>query len=309
MKSQPLNNPQYNNLYLDFQQAVKTIGYAPRKDMSFSSIVWEFFVFLESQNINEITDVKTHHLISYHQYISNRKHYLKDKPLSPSSIKEQLFVLRLLFEHILETGIVDNVPTSLYRFGPVTYTKRPIASVDQILQIMKKCKSYRDKTIICCAYGCGLRRGEIERLNVHDIDLQKHTLLVRKAKLGKSRTLPLTDKIVKYLRRYITKERNRYINIDKDEQALLVNNSGKRMMGEPINSRFKKIIKQTGNLSLIQKKLTLHCLRHSIATHLVENGADIEFVQQFLGHSDIDSTSLYAIQRKQQTKLIKALQL
>jgi site-specific recombinase XerD len=81
---------------------------------------------------------------------------------------------------------------------------------------------------------------------------------------------------------------------------------GKRMTGQALNLRFKTLLSRTNDAELILKDLTLHCLRHSIATHLLDKGANIEFVQTFLGHSDINASHIYARKRKQQTAILKA---
>ena len=78
------------------------------------------------------------------------------------------------------------------------------------------------------------------------------------------------------------------------------------MTGDVLNTRVKRIIRKTANKELHDKNITLHCLRHSIAVHLMDNGASIEFVQGYLGHSDIDTTHLYAIRRKRKSSILRA---
>ena len=106
------------------------------------------------------------------------------------------------------------------------------------------------------------------------------------------------------LKDYLIYERAKYITKNNYESnpSFLINNQGTRMNGEMLNSRLKELIKLTKNYSLEQKEITLHCLRHSIATHLMDNGANIEFVQALLGHAEIDTAHLYSKRRKQQLR-------
>jgi len=159
----------------------------------------------------------------------------------------------------------------------------------------------REKALLSVAYGCGLRRSEIHNLNTNDVNLYKGTLIVRKGKGNKSRTIPLSDAVISHLKDHLIDERSDYFSSDAKEssQAFFIGVMGKRMRGEALNNNLKKIVTRTGNDELERKRITLHSLRHSIATHLIDKGADIEFVQRFLGHSMIDTAHLYAKRRKQ----------
>ena len=114
--------------------------------------------------------------------------------------------------------------------------------------------------------------------------------------------------MIHQLNNYINNERENYLDSqNRFENAFILNNQGKRMLGSYANNLLKKIIVRTNNTDLLKKKISLHSLRHSIAVHLIENGASIEFVKDFLGHSDIDTTQLYARRRKRKTLLTKMI--
>lgn len=124
-------------------------------------------------------------------------------------------------------------------------------------------------------------------------------LVVKKGKNSKSRRVPMSDSVITDLKAYLF-ERHRYIRSKQEESdSFLIGEWGRRLTGESIYKTFKSIVERTQNIQLIKKKICLHSLRHSIATHLLDNGANIEFVQRFLGHSGIDMAHHYSKRRKQ----------
>lgn len=113
--------------------------------------------------------------------------------------------------------------------------------------------------------------------------------------ISKRREVPMSNPVMEYLRQYLTQER---YNLPTGDGALFVNSKAERISGDHLNTMLKKMIEQTGQYELIKSDITLHCLRHSIAFHLAENNAGIEFIRRFLGHAEINTTYLYAIKNK-----------
>ena len=220
-------------------------------------------------------------------------------------IRHHLFSMRLFFDYLLETGEIQSSPARLPKFQIGKANERNICTVEEILQLYAACETKRDKALLSIAYGCGLRRTEIQNLNTTDVLLHKGMLIVREGKGNKSRTVPLSNNVIKDLKEYLIYERAKYFlqNNFEDTPAFFINNTGTRMLGDKLNGRLKELILKTNNAKLIRKEITLHCLRHSIATHLIDKGASIEFVQQLLGHAEIDTAHLYSKRRKQQLKI------
>jgi len=165
----------------------------------------------------------------------------------------------------------------------------------------------QDRAIISLAYGCGLRRSELQNLNVSDVYIDRGIIIIRDSKNHKNRTVPMSEGVLKDIREYLIYERMKYFNKGISTYAFFVNNRGVRKNGMDINNRLKQLIIKTQNPIMVGKEITLHCLRHSIATHLLDNGATIEFVKQFLGHSDIDTAMLYSKRRKLKLKILNQL--
>ena len=309
MKSLPIYSEQYINLHRDFEQAVQAKGYSRGKDSCYPIVLREFFFFLENKAIRNIHEVKSTHLLAYYEYLQQRPCQRKEGTISDSAIRQHLLAVRLFFDHLLDTGIISAAPVEIGKQNKNTSTPRNIASKEEIQQICQCCQNKTEKAIIALAYGCGLRRSEIEQLNTRDISFHHGTLTVRKGKFGKSRIIPLSDNVVKDIKEYILYERASLIkNNTEPTHALLINNEGNRMKGLNMNEKIKAIIQRTKNLTLIRKNISLHCFRHSIATHLLDNGANIDFVRQFLGHVQLDTTHLYSKRRKQRQLIQEAAQ-
>jgi len=307
MKQLPIYNELFEQLYRDFARFIKTKGYSRGKNTNYANHAREFMFFIESNGIDSIKDVKAKEIIAYHDYLKERPNQRREGGLSDSLIKGQLFALRLFFDYLLDMEIIESSPARLPKFQLNKYKQRNILTVDEVKILYSQCECKRDVAIISLAYGCGLRRSEMFNLNTNDIQLYRGTLTVRDGKGGKSRTIPVSDMMLKNIKDYIIYERPKYIlnNMLEESPAFFINNNGNRMKADKLNERLKELIGKTYNEKIIAKGITLHCLRHSIATHLLDKGATIDFVQNFLGHSDIDTSHIYAKRRKLQTALLE----
>ena len=158
-------------------------------------------------------------------------------------------------------------------------------------------KGYRDKAMLELLYATGIRVTELISLNLTDVNLAGS--FIRCESKGKERIIPLYPAAVDALAVYMQNIRPKMI-ADIDEQALFVNVSGDRMSRQG----FWKIVKSYQEKAHIDKDITPHTLRHSFATHLLENGADLHSIQEMMGHSDISSTQVYAQLVKQHLKSV-----
>ena len=140
-----------------------------------------------------------------------------------------------------------------------------------------------EKALLHIFYGCGLRRSEGVALSVKDLDFASMVLYVRIGKNQKRRVVPMSSQIVTDLRNYINQERKH------EKGALLLNKSKQALTGNTANKYLKQLLERVG----IDKQISLHSLRHSIATHLLDNGVSIEEVRDFLGHRYLEATAIY----------------
>lgn len=301
-----IENPQYKKHIADFLVMIDAKNLSGGQARAYKSALLEFLSWLEANQIESVQDILPRHVNLYAGYLETRPNMRREGGLSQSSILGTHFLaIRTFFEFLLETGALDAI-VLLPKKLRAKYQPRQIATEEEIKKIYAVCETYRDRSILSCAYGAGLRRTEIHWLDMYDVQLSKARLSVREGKGRKTRSVVLCEAVIQDFKTYINTERTRYVENGKiPTHAFMVNDRGKRMTGDHMNKRLKALIEKTEREELIKKDLTLHSLRASISTHLVDRGADIDFVQSFLGHSNIDSSHIY-IQRRKQKLLIQS---
>lgn len=226
--------------------------------------------------------------------------YLEKKGRATSTISRNLASLRSFFQFLYKEGYIQEDPT-LDVVAPKIEKKLPeILTMEEVELLLaqpdpKELKGIRDKAMLEVLYATGIRVSELVNLQTDQIHMALGYL--RCSYGGKERIIPLGSKAIEALQKYI--ENARLIMIrDIKEPALFVNCSGTAMTRQG----FWKIVKVYAQKASIQKTITPHMLRHSFAAHLVENGADLQSVQEMLGHSDISTTQVYAKLQKNRIK-------
>lgn len=251
--------------------------------------------FLETVG-KSIKNITQSDIIKHYEHLQTRPHKRKSTALSESFISHNIYALKLFFNWLEQTEQIKYNPISTLKFRrPKANTRQPL-SKEEITQLFENCNSSKEIAILHLFYSCGLRRTEAENLNTGDIHFTQNIVYVRAGKGTKRRAIPVTEKVKKELENYFVNDRKK--QIAKDEEAVFLNINRTRMKGEHYNKILKKILQRTE----INKEITLHHLRHSIATHLLENGLSIEFVRDFLGHSSLEATQIYAKVKAHQLK-------
>ncbi|MDA9809389.1 tyrosine-type recombinase/integrase [Flavobacteriales bacterium] len=156
-----------------------------------------------------------------------------------------------------------------------------VLSKNEIQLLFGNTHNLKHLTILAVIYSCGLRISELINISLNDIDNNRMIIHIRKGKGNKDRQVQLTNQVLELLRMYYKK----YLPVN----YLIVGQNG----GKYSTTSIQKIIKKSALKARIYKKVTPHTLRHSFATHLLENGTDIRFIQKILGHSDIKTTQIY----------------
>jgi len=176
-----------------------------------------------------------------------------------------------------------------------------VLSLEEVLKLYevtegKSLLKYRDIAMLEVYYCCGLRRNEGVNLRVEDVDLAKQLLFVRRGKNYRQRYVPFTSRTAGRLRDYLLFCRSVLVEESHPNKSFFLSVNGERLQGQSLAIRLKKLVKKAG----LKSNVGLHTLRHSIATHLLSEGMKLENIQQFLGHSSIESTQIY-------THLVKEL--
>ena len=266
---------------LSFQDYLIRLGYHESSVQILPYAVREFFDFIDKP----IASIESCDIVSYHNYLQERPNKRYSGGLSEQYIYKHLYGIRLFFTWQLEKGSLVTHPMSSIKVAPPSYQARMILSQQEIQLLYASCKSSKERAVLAVLYGCGLRKSEAESLNLVDVDFTKGLLYVRRGKYAKRRAVPLGGQVQQDLAYYV--EYGRYSK--HEDAALLYNRHGKRMRGYSMSYILNSLLKRSN----ITKLITLHCLRHSIASHLLENGLSVEYVRDFLGHRHLESTQIY----------------
>ena len=190
---------------------------------------------------------------------------------------------------------IDKVDTPKLSKHLPTYLT--VEEVDKLLDIeIKDAFSARNKSILELLYATGLRISELINLEFKNIDLNDCIVRIM-GKGSKERIVPINDLAIKYLKIYVKDYRHKLVKTEQNNYVYL-NNHGKKMTRQGVFKMIKKRTLETG----IKKDISPHTLRHSIATHMLENGADLRIIQEFLGHESIGTTQIYTHLTNQKLK-------
>jgi site-specific recombinase XerD len=170
-----------------------------------------------------------------------------------------------------------------------------VISTDEAKRILAVASSLRVRVLLSLAYGCGLRAGEVVRLKVKHIDSAQKIIRIEQSKGRKDRNVMLSPEMLGLLRQWWKVRPSRYDAGTPMQERWLFPGSKGRRAGKPITTRhLSRLFHEAADAAGIKKSVTLHTLRHSFATHLLERGTDIRFIQALLGHTKLDTTARYA---------------
>ena len=246
---------------------------------SYSEDIYKYLEYMESKNISSALDISYNNLLDYLKYLDE-----------VSSVARKIVSIKAFHKYLSENYNVVDISTKINT--PRFYRKLPniltIEEVDNLLDIKLDTPfDYRNKAMLELMYSSGLRVSELINLELSDIDLNNNYVRCF-GKGSKERIVPVGEYSSKYLSIYINEYRDSMKKGYYTEKIFL-NNHGKEMTRQG----FFKIIKKIAKDKDINKNITPHMLRHSFATHLLNNGADLRTIQEMLGHSSISTTQIY----------------
>lgn len=221
--------------------------------------------------------------------------YLRDENLTQSSISRKISALKSFFKWACANQYIKNNPISFIEQAKIPKHLPKVLSINDIINISKLDLSTTEKVIIELLYSCGLRVSELCNLKINNINLKaQHIICIGKG--SKERLIPFGDYAKKILISYLEYRENIKINPDTDTKKLLITADGRNLNRQDIY----RLIHSIGKT--IHKEISPHTLRHTFATHLLDNGADLRIVQELLGHSDVSTTQLYTHISKKRLK-------
>ncbi|ANO48402.1 tyrosine-type recombinase/integrase [Flavobacterium columnare] len=280
----------YQEQARNYKKHLDILGLKPETTQARYLYLKEFFSWLENNKIFELQQITPKEIAQYNDYLKAKKSQRTGKALKQKSIYDHMRNLQQYLGYLLEIGTLKTNPASHLKFTAVSENvARFIFSQDQI-QALYQVANLEEKAILNMGYGCGLRVQEMSDLNKEDIRFSENLVIVQKGKNSKRRLVPISQKISDQIKEYLE-------SLEQKNNTIFINNKARKMQEWGLNARLKQLILKTefGQKLTTEElnKIGIHSLRHSIATHLLENGMKLEQVQKFLGHSHIESTEIY----------------
>ena len=275
------------------------LGYAENTVYYLPNHLQEFFYYLEQNHIKNINQITTKTVKEYYNELKERANERQNGGLSKSYLNKHQQALKK-FKEYLQSHNYKHFNVHLKSEKQPTEEKLNILTQSEIKALFNATKyshnesrfRLRDKAILTILYSCGLRRNEAVHLNISDVFFDKERIFVRKGKNYKERFVPINRKNAEILEDYIFEARPQFKDANLNE-ALFISKQGKRLNGMSFANRLKAIVQATNNKNIVDKHITLHILRHSIATHLLQQEVPLESIKTFLGHSSLESTQIY----------------
>jgi integrase/recombinase XerD len=273
---------------VEFKQHLKAAGYATATIDSYRKNLDQFSRYLAELGVTDMRKITHQTIVAYQQVVM-------DQPIAMESKALKLRPVKRLFEHLVKShqllinpacGIVETCRKHR-KIGPVLSRKEVKKLMGQPNLSVRAC--IRDRAIMEVLYSTGIRLMELINLEVYHADLADKVLYIRKAKGKKQRVVPLGKTAITWLREYLEKIRPHYAGKRPRQRRLFLLNTGAAMTPGAVRQALRQYRKPAG----IKKPVSPHTLRRTCATHLLNAGADIRYVQQLLGHKRLETTQAY----------------
>ncbi|MFN6329007.1 MAG: tyrosine-type recombinase/integrase [Chitinophagales bacterium] len=291
----------FTEIWTEYVRWLDTLGFSKGLIYDYKGRVRDFIEWLELQNITNINQLTQKHIQIYNEYLQSRQNKRKKGGLGTSHLNHNFMALDKFCEFLHQVGM-DTAPIPqnyrirqeknerIYKIETLSKEEIELLKVnisntyERMPFIEKEAKQEQLKLVFALFYGCGIRRTEGANLQIDDIDFEKKTIFIRQGKNYKDRIIPMSTGVYKALENYIYNFRN---TIKIKHNRLFIHSIG------TVSDSLKELQNTCENESIKNKRITLHILRHSIATHLLQNGMSIENIALFLGHSSLESTQIY----------------
>lgn len=296
-------NTSYREINKQYTAWLDTLGFSKGVILDYPKRIRDFLEWLEVQNISQINQLTQKHLTSYFNHLETRPNKRrKGALLSVSHLNHNFIAIDKLLEFLQAQGLHNTPAPTGYRMHVdhgarirkiEPFTPEEIKTLIQTIPNtyqrqnfeQRERNHYQLNLIFALAYGCGLRLSECLNVRLYDIDFERRTVFVEKGKNYKDRFIPMSAGVYNTLQDYIYNFRNK-LKLPHTRLFLRRNKSD-------LNDMLKHVQTHCMNEQIQQKRLSMHVLRHSIATHLLQNGMSIENIALFLGHSSLESTQIY----------------
>jgi len=257
------------------------------------SALRRFIVWCDERGINDPKEVTKPILERYQRYLY---YYRKrdGEPLTFSSQHVILTPIKTFFKWLTkENHILYNPASELELPQKPKRLPKTVLHVDDVTAILNQPdvttdEGIRDRAMLEVLYSTGIRRAELAHLSLYDVDARRGTLMIREGKGNKDRLIPIGQRALAWIEKYQHDVRPALV-ARRDEHTLFLTREGQPFRRGALSNRIKRYIDKAG----IDVQGSCHLFRHAMATHMLENGADIRFIQAMLGHADLNTTQIY----------------
>lgn len=273
----------------EYQNHLKALGYADATVEIYRSHLNQFKDYLATVEITDLRKVTRDIIKNFREGI------MADKNIAMETKALKLRPVKRLFEYLTENNQLLINPTEGFKETCRINRKiLPVLTVDEMQNLLQQPNlsfrmQIRDRAIMEVLYSSGIRSNELLNLTVHDVDFKSKVLYVRKGKGSKQRVVPLGKTARRYLREYLEKIRPRYSKKNPKERILFLKNTGQSIQAHNL----RNAIRGYRDKAKIKKPVSPHTFRRTCATHLVQQGADVRYVQKLLGHRSLNTTQYY----------------
>jgi integrase/recombinase XerD len=271
-----------------FRTYLETCGYARSTIVCYCEFLRYFLKYLGGLAITDIKQVSPAIVLDYHLAS-------QDMDLAEETKAMRIRPVKRLFAWLLDSHQLLIDPTAgIKETNRKNRVLPEVLTIDEMRRLLDQPNlslrmQIRDRAIMEILYSSGIRLNELIQLTVHDLDLGERTLVIRKGKGNRQRVVPIGKTAAQFLKEYLTNIRPKYGEKNKKERRLFLTDEGKPVTGNAIRAALFHYKKAAG----IDKTASPHSLRRSCATHLLQRGADIRYVQKLLGHQNIRTTQVY----------------
>jgi len=291
-----LERQRHEDYLVGLVDELTTLGYAEKSAASHYWVARRFLSWMENHSTGHVELTKRADLEAYRVHVRNAPSLKDGGPISDKTVYQNLRTVQLLFDYLLRIGVATSDPFATFRMNqPKRGAARQILTTGEVQAMYAACDRLAERALLSLTYGCGLRVGELERLNVVDVRLADGLLVVEKGKNAKRRLIPLSAGVARDLADYDERRVGK-------EPAFLRHDRGGRLRQHTAQKWLQRLAKRAA----ITKPVSVHVMRHSIASHLLAGGMPVEEVRLFLGHALLSTTERYTrVSREQLEQIVR----
>ena len=263
-------------------------GYSENTQAAYRNDLSQFYAYVEPR-VSAWDKVDQNTILDYIMFMKAEQEY------ASSTVARKVAAIKSFFHYLADRGVIEDDPTATLDSPKVRKRLPKAISQDDMERLLGEParkdtpKALRDRALLEVLYATGLRVTELVSLNVEDVNLASETVRVIHPKNNRDRLVPVHHRALEPLRNYLEGGRVQLLR-DPEEHALFLNHRGQRLTRQGLWLIVKHYVREVG----IQEDVTPHTLRHSFAAHLLNQKADMEYVQELLGHANISTTQVYA---------------